>query len=426
MQQQQFSNQQGAAQIDVKTKQNLYASQIMGAAAASGDPQRIQMAKQALAQSNIDPSSWSDDPSQVKLQATALQQSLMSPLGMLNAGIQQQKANAETAQANGTIAPPNVGIGSGGQAAPPLNAPVKPNGDQGTPLPQSAPAADVAVFKQAAAGQPPSLGAPVADNGQPAPVKSPQQMLADAQSAALERAKARVGTPPDTTNMPTLKAQDANTAYQNNIDKAMQNDPQYQMESDTAKGLGSEIAKQTGASAQSDQMNAKLQANIDGLRKLNPDVPDSAWMSPENKVGFEKRMPFLFGDASKDATALSQWENLTHSLTLNGLAQLVSQSAAGSSIRSNKTIVELLKTGTSIPADLPREARASVINDIEAELNNSSTASSNVKNNLTGQKMQPMTSIPVTVQGAATEPFPGFSSLSPQEQQRALHLMGKK
>lgn len=173
MQQQQFSQLMQGQQIDVRTKQNLYSSQVMSAAAASGDPQRIQMAKQALAQANIDPSSWSDDPAQVKLQATALQQSLMSPLGVLNAGINKEKADAETAATNGNKAPGFTGIGSIGQGSPSLNTPMPSSGGQGAPLPASAPAADVPVFKQAVPPQPPSLTAPIQASATPAMPAAP-------------------------------------------------------------------------------------------------------------------------------------------------------------------------------------------------------------------------------------------------------------
>ncbi len=50
----------------------------------------------------------------------------------------------------------------------------------------------------------------------------------------------------------------------------------------------------------------------------------------------------------------------------------------------------------------------SIINDIDAELNNSSTASSNVKNTLTGQPTQPMSKIPVTTSQGAIKYTPGL------------------
>ena len=156
MQQQQFSNQQGAAQIDLKTKQNVYASQLMSAAAASGDPQRIQMAKQALSQANIDSSSWADDPAQVKLQATALQQSLMSPLGMLNASINEQKANAATATNNGTLAPGLTPIGGSPAPTPQTTIPAASSNNPPA-LPAGDPTDDAATARALFAIQHPDL-----------------------------------------------------------------------------------------------------------------------------------------------------------------------------------------------------------------------------------------------------------------------------
>lgn len=392
MQQQQFSNQQAGAQVDVKTKQNLYAMQIMSAAASSGDPQNIQRAKQQVAAIGGDPSVWSDIPSEVATQAKALQTALIPPVAMMNAGIQQQKANAETAANNGTEAPGNIGVGT-----PSLNSPVTSSGGQGTPLPPSAPAANIPVFKQSAAGQPsapPSLSSPI-QTTTPSPTQTPEQMISAAQASALSRAQQRVGAAPNVDGLNPKTANELTTAYQSNIDKAMQNDPLYQQDVETAKGIGTEISKQTGASAESEQMRQKLLANVKGLIALNDSTPDSFGGSPDFKVDVEKR----FGAGQDDATSLLQWNNLNKALALNGLQQFVSQSAAGSSIRSNKTIVGMVEGASAIPADYPKASRLADLKNLEAELENTTLASKNVGASLTGQPQQPMNAIPVTVPG---------------------------
>jgi hypothetical protein len=410
MQQQQFSNQQGAAQIDLRTKQNLYSSQIMAAAAASGDPQRIQMAKQALASANIDPSPWSDDPAQVKTQATALQQSLMSPMGMLNASIQQEKAGAAVAEANGTkaagLVPVNAismdGTNRPAAGAPSLNSNVPVSGGQPTPSTQqiasamnATPNSAIPAPSASPSSAPPSLNAPVASNAAPAPTQSPQQLISAAQTAALARAQQRVGAAPNVDGLNPKTANELKTAYQNNIDKAMQNDPLYQQDVETAKGIGTEISKQTGASAESEQMRQKLLANVKGLIALNDSTPDSFLASPDTKVDVEKR----FGAGQDDATALLQWNNLNKALALNGLQQFVSQSAAGSSIRSNKTIVGMVEGASAIPADYPKASRLADLKNLQAELENTTLASRNVGASITGQPQQPMNAIPVTLPG---------------------------
>lgn len=193
-QQQAISSQLQAQQVDVRQKQNAYATQVMSAAAATGDPMQYAKGKQLLASQGIDVSNWSDDPVIGKQQAEAARMALISPLGMLNASINQEKAGAAVAGVNGTMATGLQPIGGAPSLTSAIPASSPPSGSAAggfsasplvtsgatTSLPQSGNAQPAPM--QGAANSPPSLTAPIPSSAPvsatpPAPASTDEKYL---------------------------------------------------------------------------------------------------------------------------------------------------------------------------------------------------------------------------------------------------------
>jgi hypothetical protein len=74
---------------------------------------------------------------------------------------------------------------------------------------------------------------------------------------------------------------------------------------------------------------------------------------------------------------------------LSDLAQLVKTGQ----IRSNRTIAQMLATGSGIPADLPADQRAALIDNLMNELQNKNTTIQNVNARMNGGAVAPYNSI---------------------------------
>lgn len=375
MQQQQFSNQQGAAQIEVKTKQNLYASQIMGAAAASGDPQRIQMAKQALAQSNIDPSSWSDDPAQVKLQATALQQSLMSPLGVLNAGIQKEKADAETAGTNGTKAPGFTGI-----SAPSLNSSVQPSGGQGAPLPASVPVANLPVFAQSASGQPPSsappnLNAPI---NAAAPSIPQQPSMNDSKYSALN---------PKT----------AVDVFKADMD-AYNNRPDVIQAKKTAEAEGAKAGELPIKAATASSLSDRIMKGLDALDSINEQgkLPYSGVLDSDTKAFLSNKFGNLpGGDNQEAARAYQNFADVNKQQVVVSLQDMLAAAPAGS--RMSQALIGIINQANGVQTNASQASIRDQIGILRNEVKNIGISEENTNAKINGGSVQQYNSIPTSM-----------------------------
>lgn len=404
-----FNMEQQAAGIDAQMKKNIYATQVLSAAAATGSQDAWNQGLSYLHQNGIDVSNWSPNVQigQQQAQAARLAQ---SPLGaLLNAG-SKMDANSDQVAIAGGVMPQGGGnaivnsllksgsLTGGVPVQLPQSSP-QPSQQNVSPPPLYSTPQSLTLEEQGAIPQGAAVGgAPLSATMNNKIASSlTEDQLPPVMQQAISAQKQTSFTPPP--KDPT----ETQAAYQARVQNAFQawkESPDTIQAQEAAKGIGTETAKQTGAAAQSEQMKQKLIQNIDGLLAINDKVPDSTGASPELKVGIEKR----FGRGADDAMALSQWDQLNHAQILNGLAQLVAQSAAGSSIRSNKTIVQLLSTGQGVPSDLPASARKALLLNLKAELENSSVGSENVKNALTGAPQQPMNAIPVTVPNGGDDP----------------------
>lgn len=229
-QQQAITSQLQGQQVDVRQKQNAYATQVMSAAAATGDPMQYARGKQMLASQGIDVSNWSDDPAVGAQQAQAARNALISPLGMLNASIAQEKAGADVAGVNGTKAAGLQPIGS----PPSLSSAIPAaNGAAPLPPPLTGAAATATIPAFSGASNPPSLSStispatpsPSSSPLQPAPFVPPtqgnmnQKAYQDAVSNALAQWKANnEANPTYSANMEQQKTDAKNAAdYKNDL-----------------------------------------------------------------------------------------------------------------------------------------------------------------------------------------------------------------
>lgn len=384
-QHQAIASQLQAQQIEIKTKQNLYAMQVMSAAASSGDPQRIQMAKQALSQVNIDPSSWSDDPTMVATQAAALQKALIPPVAMMNAGIQQQKANAMTATNNGTLAPDNTGVGSPTpSAAPSLNSPVPSSGGQATPSTpaiagalNSTPNAAIPAQPASPSTTPPSLTAPIPSS---APAIPQQPTQDDPKYNGL--------------NPKTRKESfEADLAAYNNIPAVI-----------TAKKQAETIGSKTGDVTVDDQENAIksnqatgiVQQNINGIIELakRGNLPEGATSSLSSGAYN------LFAPGSDTAQDSKSFNTLNEAQTIGAIRDL----GETGQIKMSRTLENIINRGYLVDPTASNDEKIVQANMILNELKNSAIASSNISAQRTGGQQTPF--VPMTVAPNAPQDDP--------------------
>ncbi len=169
-----------AGQLANQSAANVYATQVISAASATGNPDLYASALQHLQNKGIDTSGWSTDINVGQKQAEAARIA-QSPLGaLLNAG-SKMDANANTA----ATAAGKVPAGGGNAIVNNLLHTGALTGGVPMSLPNDAPAADVPVFKQVAA-QPPALPTSAVDSKRFIP---PMRDADETQAAYVARAQ---------------------------------------------------------------------------------------------------------------------------------------------------------------------------------------------------------------------------------------------
>lgn len=416
-------------QLDMATKQNVLATQVLSAATASAG-QKLAAGQQpdasdqaaydqglaTLKNMGIDTSNWSPNVAQGVQQTTAAKLS-QSPLGpLIDAQLKSQSNALQGAVLSGVMPPTGTaGIGGAGlvqallggagaspaaahaatgttsaPAAAPLPPPPAAAGSPAaTPgMPAGNPGAINAVLQAATAGSPgggaPSQ-APAPPGGSPAPAAPIPQPAAPAPASPAPGGAGAALAPmlPDPAAAQFHdpgKTLAANQQAYNNALEAYKADPTVIAQQEQAKTLGQNLGKDAQSAASATAVFGKLQQNINALQNLNNSTQSDGILGVETEAGISNR----FG-GGKDATALAQWNQVNVQQTINELAQLVDSGQ----IRSNKAIVQLLADSAEIPASLNADGRAKMIANLQSELNNVVSASQNITNIQTGAPQVP-------------------------------------
>lgn len=366
--------QQGQAQnLDLLSKKNIYATQVLSAVSASGDQNAYNMGLQHLKQAGIDTSAWAPD---VQTGAQQAQQARLaqSPLGsLLNAANGMDRNATAAAGVNGTnvvgnaIANKVLSQGSlGGMPAPQQVAAM-----QGPAPSQSDPAAYTPV---AAARQ------QVAQVMGPAGTSVPQNQPMPAMAAT---------PPPMTGFIPTQGPSNENPAAKReriNSELAVYNaSPATKQAMAAAEASGKDAGALPLEAANSQEITDRLRQNVQKLLANNDSTPDSSWVSPETKAYLSKR----FGDG-KDAGKVAEWNQIDQQQILSDYGQLVKSGA----IKGSRQIFQALQTGSGIPVDEPRSARKDLLSNLLAEIENKNITTQNVNADINGGQQQPYKAIP--------------------------------
>lgn len=415
---QQLYQQGQLGQLDLASKKNLYATQIMSQVSASGDQNAYNMGLQHLQQAGIDTSAWAPDVQTGAQQAQAARMAA-SPYGALVNAATKLDTTANTANAlngkpgttNFTDALLKTGLGMPGATKPPAVPPVQIAAAQqpGNPAQQTVANQDPVAESRAAiqaqqqqngispaqrpdlAQPPPQATAGLGANVQPQPQSGAQQQ--QQALAVLQRAQARAaqaaGTEPQASSVGTTTNQAAFDAmhkqWQEKFNQSLQNDPELAQAEAQAKTAGGEAGKLPLEAANSQEITDRLRQNVQKLLNINDATPDSSWASPETKAYFSKRL-----GSGADAGNVAQWNQIDQQQILSDYGQLVKSGA----IKGSRQIFQALQTGSGIPVDEPRAARADLLHNLMAEIENKNITTQNVNANINGGQAQPYNAIP--------------------------------
>lgn len=398
-----------AQQLDALNKQNVYATQVISGATATGDQGAYNNALQHLQNNGIDVSSWAPDVRTAAVQAQAARQSQYSqnPLApLLNAATKMDANNVAASSANGTPAVPNAISGKilnggslvgalGGQSpqapqpslagnsiTPALGGGQWVNPDTQQPnaanLPQSLP--ETTPPQQAQPVPPTAIGMPqnnyTASDGSFLPPQNDPTKNFAANKAAFEQAfQAHKESP---------LAVRANAAS-------------------SEQGKTDVVAQQ--ASDKANELTDRLTQNLKAMLKLNDSVP-SQGVLPASTGAYASRamqnnpilnkLGIIGADTSgREATAFDQWNQINNQQVLSEIQQFIA--SGGANTRINQTLEKIAKAASSIDPNASPESRKAQINNALAELENKNISGKNLVSDNKGQPTQPYTAIPVTL-----------------------------
>lgn len=367
-----------AGALDAASKKNIYATQVMSAASSTMNQQLYDSAKAHLAQMGIDPSQWALDVQSGSQQAYAAKLS-QSPYGaLLNAASKMDSnQNAADIAAGKVPANPNAlatGLLHGGMG-PTLQ-------DMTNPPNLSAPAAG-----------PRTLPPPLPIQGQPgAQVGGLPLQVAPGANPANEQAIDANGSTPTKFVAPPRDPSQTQAANADAAAKALEqwkSNPAVVQATKAAEAAGADAGKLPLEAINSQEITNRLNQNIDKLLAINDKTPDSSMMDPNNKAYFSKR--YGSGD---DANYVDQWNQVDQQQILSDYGQLVKSGA----IKGSRQIFQALQTGSGVPLDAPRAARAALLNNLRAEIANKNISTQNVNAAVNGGQKQDYQAIPTEEQ----------------------------
>lgn len=407
---------QQTAQIKNATDANIYKTQVLSAAAGSGNPDVVNAALQHLNDSGIDTSDVPTDlPSLTKYTDAA--RLAQSPLGsLLGAGL---KAEGNLNQAAGITG--NTGTAGG---IDPLSASIaaKLGGFTG-----NQPAANIAAQPAAAVAAMPANtpGAPIPNPPSAVPLPQPdnQGVIAipakPVQVAAIDGTAPAVNisqTPTQSIPIYTPSPQqpgETQAAYQarkageleqfkiNNAAALKQQDSQ-------ASTTGELNAKDIESAAKADQLTKRLEMNLNAMLTLNPNVPSSGIL-PGGAHTYLSQVtganPGLgkagIGDNGAGATASNQWDQINNQQVLSEIQQFLA--AGGANTRINQTLDKIAQAASGIDKNSLPGSREAQIKNALAEIQNKNVSVQNLVGGNQQYQPIPVTQLPMGSAAAASQ-----------------------
>lgn len=417
--------------IDAASKANIYATQLLSGAAAGGQGPYDQ-ARQNLNAQGIDTSNYAPDVGTAtsQLQAARLAQ---SPLGTLFNAAQKDQANQiALGGLTGKITP-----GAVAPTIPGLSLSPQADGSvQPTLVPQiasQAPAAASSAVSPTGVGAsvqlddstnpnsttyngPVSLGAGVPNM---TPAQAINAITGQSSAPIANAAPSMAPMAPNTAQPFSFRAQLPNEtlpAYKDAQQQAFEQykaNPDYIKASTTASDLGKAGAKASVDAAASSSGYDQVVQTLESLKKMAPDVPQSAYGIPSSAQAWVSQN---FGN-QKAANNMSLFNTVNESQTINAIRDL----AATGQIRMTRTLENIINKGYLIDPNASPEAKKNQANAIETELRNSAIAAQNVSSQLNGGQIQGMTS-PLQAPALSTSPNTPVSQAQPNTALSAIPM----
>lgn len=375
---------------------NIYATQVLSAATATGNQQTYDGAKAHLAAMGLDMSPWAADIKTGSEQANAARLA-QSPLGSLLNAASRMDSNSNSATiAGGTVpADPNAHAHSliRGALVQQYGEPAGALYDKHT---APAPA-------QGAAS--PGLSLP-AGGGAPAP--APAAIPADGGGSALPQVSDIQGRDPGyMSNMPPSRS---DKKYQDSSMTATQRNELYQADLNAWKELpstkraqkkeeklGDTAAGNVEAANKAQELTDRLTKNLNAMLQLNDSTPQSGFIPASAKAYLSRGLQANGLGTGEDAQAYEQWNQIDNQQVLSEIQQFIA--AGGANTRVNQTLERIAKAASHISAEGSPATRKSLITNALAELQNKNIGAKNLVNADEGNASQEYTNIPVTTPG---------------------------
>jgi hypothetical protein len=388
---------------------SMYGIQALTGAAATGNQDLWNAAKQHVAALGMDTSGLADDVQTGGQQVEAIRQAQYNSNPMVAAlglGIKAQQAAATAAGVNGTMAPtgpinpvtggplnlsgaiPGVAAGA---AQPPQATPTpQPTATQVTPT-SALPQVDASPRNPGMA-LPATQGTPQAAPATTPAAATPSTVDPDILSAARMRAINQIG--PLTPNANPKTQMEWNTQINDLVNK----DPAVMAAQAQASSAGSETGKEQALDAEDalkvQNLKDRLAKNLTALSSLNASTPEGP--AAGLKAGLSKLAGDLGVTNGTASTGYDQWNQIDSQQVLSE-AQTFAAANPGSKI--SQQLLKIAQQVASIDPNSLRATRQAEINNSLAELNNKAITTQNLSAAHTGQPQQPYQNIPVTAPG---------------------------
>lgn len=370
---------QGAG-VDAATKANIYKTQVLSAATATGDQGLYDRARANLSQNGIDISDYPDDVAGAAQVAQA-GKIAQSPYGALING------GAKIADLTGTIPPALKNLIGGGTAPPAPTINISPPAPINTPT-TGAPAAGAAPVINTAPAQmpePPDLPKLNDPNSPNPPAAAPAPLAA--------RTAPQFSYPAyDPASGKTFDAYNKEKAGALDLFK-LNNAASIKRDESFAGTLGETDAKNVESAKKADELTKRLEMNLQAMLKLNKDVPSSGFIPGGAKSYLSQALSENGVGNGQAATAGNQWDQINNQQVLSEIQQFLA--AGGANTRINQTLDKIVQAASGINRNDTSQSREAQIKNALAEIKNKNVSVQNlVGNNQNYQEIPVNTSAP--------------------------------
>lgn len=405
-----------AAALDAASKGNIYATQVLSAATATGNQGIYDQAKQHLAQNGIDLTGWAPDVQTATQQAQAARLA-QSPIGSLFNAATKMDTNANTAQIAGGTVPD-----AGGNAI--VNSLLKTGSlTGGIPVSLGAPASAPTV-------QPAQQSIAPVSNAPPPPSSNFTQALQNGGAQVLNdmgglptsqqptMPLAQLSASPAGFQPPAKNPSETISAYNDRVNQAFnawKEDPtnianKAQAEA-VGKGKFDAVKQDLSSSATYDQVNQTMDAIKQLINKGN--LPTQSYLIPAAAKAFINQNAGILGDQNV-ANDYKSFGTLNEAQTIGAIKEL----ASTGQIRMTRTLENIINRGYLVDPNATDAEKMNQANIVQTELRNAAVASHNINTQMNGgqpaQMTSPLTAPPSTVMGTPAQPIQATPQLMQQ------------